>query len=194
MSFGMKALDYLDFNSPYTPRNQVKVQYAATIAARLAACRSKEETRETMTRDIPGFFALLYIANIVEKSVGFLLDKISSASKQGMSLIKGPEAAKSFIQMLNPFGSHKVRSFEDIEAVKNIIKPENFKELMRNKAIVFIVGLASSIALLGLFIPWLNVQITRKEVLEKQKKSHPKVNMTPDPGFKPNGANLSRLL
>lgn len=103
------------------------------------------------------------------------------------------ETAKKFVQMLNPFGSHKVRSFEDIEAVKNIIKPENFKELMRNKSITFIVGLASSIALLGLFIPWLNVQITRKEVLAKQQKTHPKVNMTPDPNFKPNGANLNHL-
>jgi hypothetical protein len=208
MSLGMRTLEYLDFNSPSTSRNQTKTLYSATIAARLAASRSKEEFRETFTRDIPSWATLFYVAGIVENALGFVLDKMSPASqsKEAVSLIKGPENTKNFLKMLNPFTKHKVRSFDDIKALKGTISEQNFKELMRNKSAVFAVGMLAPIIVLGMFIPWLNVQITRKEVLEAENKEKsckaspneftfaPNVNLTPDPNFKPNQNTFNRIV
>lgn len=173
MSLGMNVVKTFDFNTGMAPGPQMKALYAGTISARLLASRSKEELRETFTRDIPGWATLFYVASIVENAVGYLLDKLSpSCQKEGaFSLIKGPEG-KNFLKMLNPLSKHKVRSFEDIEAIKTAISPENFKALSRNKAIVFAVGMLSSIAVLGMFIPWVNVQITRKEVLNEGNKNN----------------------
>ena len=100
--------------------------------------------------------------------------------------------------MLNPFTKYRVRSFDDIKALENVIDPKNYKDLMRNKSTVFITGMAVAIAVLGLFIPWLNVQITRQQMLKKNqgKKQEPaiqfssKLNLTPNPNLKP---NINRL-
>ena len=172
MSLGMNVVKTFDFNTGMAPGPQMKALYAGTISSRILASRSKEEFRETFTRDIPGWATLFYVASIVEESVGYVLDKFNPSSKKegAFSLIKGPEG-KTFLKMLNPFNKYKVRSFEDIEALKKVATPENIKSLSRNKAIVFAVGMLSSIAVLGMFIPWINVQITRKEVMEGNKNS-----------------------
>lgn len=188
MSLGMNVVKTLDFNTGMAPGPQMKALYAGTISARILASRSKEELRETFTRDIPGWATLFYVASIVENAVGFILDKLNpSCQKEGaFSLIKGPEG-KSFFKMLNPFSKHKVRSFEDIEALKKVASPENLKALSRNKAIVFAVGMLSSIAVLGMFIPWINVQITRKEVMENNEhgKTANKAEPTPQAWIQP---------
>lgn len=170
MSFMMNAAQKLDFSNSLAPKAQMKGLYAGTIAARLAASRSKEEFRETFTRDIPGWLTLFYLASIVENAVGFLLDKASPASqaKDGFSLIKG-QGEKSFLQMLNPLTKHKVRSFQEIEFLKEVADPKNYKELRRNKAAVFAIGLLAPILTLGILIPWFNVQITRKQMLGEEK-------------------------
>lgn len=170
MNIGTKLLSKIDYSSTLAPKNQVFALVVGTFAARALASRSKEELRETLTRDCTTLVVLFYLASIVENSIGYILDKMSPACQKGMSLIKGPEG-KSFLKMLNPLGGkHKVRSFEDIEAIAKQIKPENLKDLMRNKSIVNVIGLLSSIAALGIFVPWLNVQITRKKVLEEQEQ------------------------
>lgn len=213
MNIGMHAAKMVDFDNKLAPKNQMKALYAATIAARLAASRSQEEFRETFTRDLPGWLTLFYVASIVENAVGYLLDAASkSCSKDGaFSLIKGPEG-KNFLKMLNPFSPHRVRSFKDIEALQEIANPENLKALKRNKAVVFAVGMLSSIAVLGVLIPWFNVQITRKEVLEEGKdhqktagnttasfngnnKYHfsSKLNLTPNSNLKPGATNVNYM-
>ena len=210
MSLGMNFARKIDFNAKLAPASQMKALYAGTIAARLVASRSKEEFRETFTRDLPGWVTLFYVASIVEKTIGYVLDKFSPASqKEGaFSLIKGPEG-KNFFKMLNPFGKHSVRSFEDIEAIKKVADKVNLKELSRNKAIVNLIGFIAPIAVLGLAIPWLNVQITRKEVLAAQGGEGKKlnvqgghghvsfssnVNMTPDQSFKGNKTPFSKFV
>lgn len=212
MSLGMNAVTTFDFNTGMAPGPQMKALYAGTISSRILASRSKEELRETFTRDIPGWATLFYVASVVENAVGFVLDKLNpSCQKEGaFSLIKGPEG-KNFLKMLNPFGKHKVRSFEDIEALKKVASPENLKALSRNKAIVFAVGMLSSIAVLGMFIPWINVQITRKEVMEGNEKAKTdnkqedqpsawiqpdfssKLNLTPNANLKTNSSSFNHF-
>lgn len=163
---GMKALSTLDFNNKATPTNQAKALLATTITGRLLFSRGQEEFRETFTRDIPGFFTFYYLAGVVENSLGYLLDKFSktSAEKGAYTLIKGPEE-RSIWNMLNPFTKKfKIRSFDDIESLKKLTTEKNYKELLRNKSILYVIGLAIPIVCLGILIPRFNVFLTRKNV------------------------------
>lgn len=192
MSIPLEVARIVDFNTALPSTNMMKALYAGTVGARVSAARSKEEIREVATRDIPGWLTFFYGAAIVQNVVGYALDMLTETAKGGTALVKGPSTGKKFIQMLNPFTKYKVRSFDDIKALEKVIDPKNYKDLMRNKSIVFMVGMAASIAVLGLFIPWLNVQITRKQIMnsgqggdnKSQIKFSPNVNLTPDPNFK----------
>lgn len=182
----------VDFSTSLPSTNMMKGLYAGTVGARIGAARSKEELREVATRDIPGWVTFFYGASVIQNVVGYVLDKLTPSSANGVSLIKGPGSQKNFLSMLNPLTKYRVRSFDDVKALKDTIDPKNYKDLMRNKSTVFVIGMAVAIAILGLFIPWLNVQITRKQMLNQDQgkkdngamKFSPALNMTPDPGFK----------
>lgn len=149
----------------------MKCLYACTILSRLSNSRSKEEVREIATRDVPAWMTFFYLAAVIEKSVGYCLDKITASAKTGISLLKGQKEGRSLLKMLNPLdGEYKVRSFEDIKSLKDVVDPQNYKDLMRNKCGVYAIGLLASIAVLGIIIPTINVVITRKKVMEKQNK------------------------
>lgn len=169
---GMKVLSALDFNNKATPTNQAKALLATTIAGRLLFSRGQEEFRETFTRDIPGFFTFYYLAGVVENTLGFLLDKFSKSAKQpgAYTLIKGPEN-RNLWHMLNPFTSKfKIRSFDDIESLKKLTSEQNYKDLVRNKSILYVIGLAIPIVCLGILIPKFNVFLTRQRVKSENNK------------------------
>jgi hypothetical protein len=159
----------IDFSCKMPSTNMMKGLYVTTIAARLSSARSKDEIREVATRDIPGWLTFFYASSIVQNVIGYTLDKMAKIP-EGLTLVKGPKEGKSFMAMLNPFSQYKVRSFDDINAIKNLpeMKPEILKTLTRNKSLAFILGILTSVAVLGICIPSLNVYLTRKSVAKKQ--------------------------
>jgi hypothetical protein len=181
-----------------TPVGQLKALATALVITRLAASRSPEEFRETAVRDTLAVGTLFYLGGLIEKISGYVLDKFFATPEKGIELIKGSNA-KTLLSMINPLDTHRIRSFDDIEALKNIVSPNKLKQLKLHKSIVYLIGMVSSIAVLGIFIPWLNIRTTRKQMLEKQNASNtnhfsPALNLTPDPALTTNynPANLRK--
>ena len=171
MSMLMNVARVIDMNTSSTSLKMMQTLYACTIASRLKNSRSKDEVREIATRDVPAWMTFFYLASVIEKVVGYCLDNATESTKKGFSLLKGEKEGRTLLKMLNPFNNEfKVRSFDDIKALKNIADPQNYKDLMRNKCGVYVTGLLASIAVLGILIPKINVAITRKKVLAEQQK------------------------
>lgn len=202
MNVGFKVAKAMDFTCSQPSRNMMKGLYLGTIATRLALSRSQLEIRETLVRDIPGFLTFFYVAGIIQNVVGFGLDKLSKYGKNASTLIKGPGEGIKFTHMLNPVTKYKVRSFADIENLQGIISKKNFDLLMRNKAIANVIGIGTSIAVLGIFLTKLNVKMTRKKAIEEQKKAEANngssplqfssnVNFKIDPVLKPKTCQIN---
>ena len=66
-------------------------------------------------------------------------------------------------------GKFKIRSFEDINALK-MNYPKEFKAIMGHKCFSYLASLGVAIAILGIFIPWLNVITTRHQL--KKETAH----------------------
>lgn len=191
MSIGLRIAKTMDFTCSSPSTNMMKGLYLGTIASRAGLARDKSEVRETLVRDIPGFMTFFYVAGIIQNVVGFALDKISKYGENASTLVKGPGEGKNFLQMLNPFTKYKVRSFADIENLQGLISEKNLNLLKRNKSIANVIGLATSISVLGIFLTNLNVKMTRARALKEQQAAKqqstfsPKANFTLDTNLKP---------
>ena len=153
----------LEFTGPVTSGNAIKTVYASTLIGRFLASDSKDELRETVTRDYLGFLNWLVFGGFAAKGMANILDKnrenLFNISKEG----------KGIKHWLNDLS---LKSHNEIAAQGKEFAKKNMWKLNLSHA----TGLAYSTLALGILLPKLNILITKYK--HKKETSMQKNNAT----------------
>lgn len=188
-----KFLQRMDFEAlAQSTIPQIQVVYGLCILSRIAAAaqRSKNEVRETLTRDSLGYIFWFYATPIVQK---LFLKFVPPAHYSRILVQKKTEAPqgngflnrmKQINFKLNPLSRWELPSSTQLEnrmeqalhyleeqgvattspLYKN--KEKVFKQLIKWRRLSTFSGIAMTIALLGIGINLINIAITKKRVAE----------------------------
>jgi hypothetical protein len=148
----------LEFTGPVTSGNAIKTVYASTLIGRFLASDSKDELRETVTRDYLGFLNWLVLGGFASKGIANLLDpkreNLFNISKEG----------KGLKHWLNDIS---LKSHNEIA-----VKGKDFaKKNMWKLNVAHASGLAYSTIALGILLPKLNIWVTKHK--QKNKIAQP---------------------
>ena len=193
-SIGLKdglngLLKKIQFKGLIPTLNQFKFIYGVTIMSRFLAARDKDELRESVVKDVLGFFNWLILGNFVAKITANAMDKSllnysekehgkgvlkkilnapmktrdevlhAGLKKAGIDSIEGGKAL-SFKQMLKKLST---------SAVPEAIRKET-KGKLRVLSIAQIAGYLYSGLVLGVGIPKLNIYMTNKSEAKRKAK------------------------
>ena len=146
----------LEFTGPVTSGNAIKTVYASTLIGRFMASDSKDELRETVTRDYLGFLNWLVIGGFAAKLTANLLDRKRTAlfniSKQGKGI-------------KHWFNDLSLKSHNEIASKGSKFAKQNMWKLNLSH----IAGLGYSTLALGILLPKLNIFITNRKNKNKTK-------------------------
>ena len=192
-----QLLNRLQFNGVVPSIPQFKAVYAFTIASRLMASRDKNELRESVTKDFLGFTNWLILGSFVEKLVAVSRNKNLTnydETKHGKGILNKifnlNVKVKTHDEILfEELKKHKINykslcSKEGkILSSKELIakfadKLPDLKSRLRGKNIAQISGYLYSAAVLGIFLPKLNIYITNK-VRKKKNKDYECAKINP---------------
>lgn len=141
-------LKKLEFTGPVTSGNVIKTVYASTLIGRFLASDSKDELRETATRDYLGFLNWLVFGGFAAKGVANILDK---ERKNLFNISKEGNGVKHWLNDLS------LKSHNEIAAQGK----EFAKKNMWKMNVAHVAGLAYSTLALGILLPKLNILITK---------------------------------
>ena len=148
----------LEFTGPVTSGNAIKTVYASTLIGRFLASDSKDELRETATRDYLGFLNWLVFGGFASKGMANLLDK---NRKNLFNISKEGKGIKHWLNDLS------LKSHNEIAAQGK----EFAKKNMWKMNLAHITGLAYSTLALGILLPKLNILITKHKHKEKTQSA-----------------------
>lgn len=170
-------LKKLEFTGPVNSGNVIKTVYASTLIGRFLASDSKDELRETVTRDYLGFLNWLVFGGFAAKGVANMLDKdkkvLFNISKKGKGL-------KHWLNDLS------LKSHNEIAAKGKLFAKKNMWKLNLAHA----SGLAYSTVALGILLPKLNILITNKKQKRKPVQQFEKLSFE---GFLNASDNISKI-
>ena len=146
----------LEFTGNITSGNAIKTVYASNIIGRFMAADNDTELRESMTRDILGFFNWLVFGGFAAKGVANLLDK------KGESLFNYAKKGKGLKHWLNDMS---LKTHNEIAAKGKEFARKNMWKLNLAHA----SGIAYSAVTLGILLPMMNAKITEKKAKKQQK-------------------------
>jgi len=156
----------IDFADKFTSRKASMFLYTGCIISRLVNSRDKYEFKETLTRDSLGWASLFFAAAIFEKTVGLAIETVDKLlngkdpQKENLFLTKENRLPNIF-EALNPFDKKfTLRTFEDIKTINDKALQ---KSLIQKKSALYLMSLAFSVGVIGMFIPWMNTVTTRKD-------------------------------
>lgn len=171
--------------------NQFKLIYGMTIMSRFMAARDKDELRESVVKDVLGFFNWLILGNFVAKGVAMAMDSNNS-------LIKNVDEKSFFKKKLKTRDEVIIEGLKrlNIPAVSTDGKALSFSQMskkipageigkgirkqLRILNIAQIAGYLYSGLVLGVGIPKLNIYMTNKsEAKRKARLEAMKANQTP---------------
>ena len=144
----------LEFTGPVTSGNAIKTVYASTLIGRFLASDSKDELRETATRDYLGFLNWLVFGGFASKGMANLLDR---NRKNLFNISKEGKGIKHWLNDLS------LKSHNEIAAQGK----EFAKKNMWKMNLAHVTGLAYSTLALGILLPKLNILITKHKHKEK---------------------------
>lgn len=127
----------LEFNGPTTSGNAIKTVFGGLVLGRLLASSDNTELRETVVRDYLGFLNWLVLGGFVAKGAGKLMDKNKTELFD-----KSKKELKTHAEIFAKGGA-------------------NMKSNLRKLNIAHIAGLAYSTLMLGVFLPKLNIAMTK---------------------------------
>lgn len=161
--------------------NQFKLIYGLTIMSRFIVARDKDELRESVVKDVLGFFNWLVLGNFVAKAVAMGMDK-------NKTLIKNPDEKSFFKSKLKTRDEVMIEGLKrlNIDAVSNDGKALTFAQMSKKipagevgKAIrkqlrilnvAQIAGYLYSGLVLGVGIPKLNIYMTNKSEAKRKAR------------------------
>ena len=188
-----QLLNRLQFNGLIPSMAQFKAVYAFTIASRLFSARSNNELRESETKDFLGFVNWLILGDFVQKA-------IASLSNNNLTNYTQSVHGKGILnRIFNPrvrVKSHDEILFEELKkqnmpknmltsvdgkmlSAKELIRKyydvlPNLRKRIRGKNIAQFSGYLYSALVLGIFIPKLNIAVTKH--LQEKRKQQQKIN------------------
>ena len=161
--------------------NQFKLIYGLTIMSRFIVARDKDELRESVVKDVLGFFNWLVLGNFVAKGVAMAMDNdksliknkgeksffktnlktrdeviIEGLKKLGINAVSNDDKALTFAQMLK-----QIPAGERGKAIRKQLKILNVAQ---------IAGYLYSGLVLGIGIPKLNIYMTNKSEARRKAK------------------------
>lgn len=151
----------LEFTGPVTSGNAIKTVYASTLVGRFMASDSKDELRETATRDYFGFLNWLVLGGFAAKGTANLLDKNRA------NLFNESKSGKGLRHWLNDVS---LKSHNEIAAKGVKFAKKNMWKLNLSH----IVGLGYSTLALGFLLPKLNILITNHKQNKRGSAVAPK--------------------
>lgn len=186
--------------------NQFKLIYGLTIMSRFMVARDKDELRESVVKDVLGFFNWLVLGNFVAKGVVLAMDKEKS-------LLKNPKESSFFKKVLKTRDEVLVEGLKkaNISSVSKDGKALKFSEMLKllpasetGKAVsrrlkilnlAQVAGYLYSGLVLGIGIPKLNIYMTNKsEAKRKARLAEKKALETKQmPQLSQAGADASKL-
>ncbi len=161
--------------------NQFKLIYGMTIMSRFIVARDKDELRESVVKDVLGFFNWLVLGNFVAKGVALAMDK-------NKSLLKNPKESSFFKKKLKTRDEVLIEGLKrsNISAVTKDGKALKFSQMMKllpasetGKAVrrqlkilnlAQIAGYLYSGLVLGIGIPKLNIYMTNKSEAKRKAR------------------------
>ena len=145
----------LEFTGNITSGNAIKTVYASNIIGRFMAADNDTELRESMTRDILGFFNWLVFGGFAAKGVANLLDK------KGENLFNYTKKGKGIKHWLNDMS---LKTHNEIAAKGRSFAKKNMWKINLAQA----SGIAYSAITLGILLPMLNAKVTENKA-KKEK-------------------------
>ena len=191
-----QLLNRLQFNGLVPSIPQLKTVYAFTIASRLIAARDKNELRESATKDFLGFVNWLILGDFTQKIV-------ASLSGKNLTMYDEKKYGKGFFSRVfnQKVKTHDEILFEELKKLgidyktlcsvdgkmlspKDLIKKfadklPDLKSRLKSKNIAQLSGYLYSAAVLGIFIPKLNIYITKKLNKTEGNKNISYMNLWP---------------
>ena len=161
--------------------NQFKLIYGLTIMSRFMVARDKDELRESVVKDVLGFFNWLVLGNFVAKGVVLAMDKEKS-------LLKNPKESSFFKKILKTRDEVLVEGLKkaNISSVSKDGKALKFSEMLKllpasetGKAVsrrlkilnlAQVAGYLYSGLVLGIGIPKLNIYMTNKSEAKRKAR------------------------
>lgn len=161
--------------------NQFKLIYGLTIMSRFMVARDKDELRESVVKDVLGFFNWLVLGNFVAKGVVLALDKEKS-------LLKNPDEKSFFKKKLKTRDEVLVEGLKkaNISSVSKDGKALKFSQMLKllpasetGKAVgrrlkilnlAQVAGYLYSGLVLGIGIPKLNIYMTNKSEAKRKAR------------------------
>lgn len=161
--------------------NQFKFIYGLTIMSRFMVARDKDELRESVVKDVLGFFNWLVLGNFVAKGVVLAIDKEKS-------LLKNPKESSFFKKILKTRDEVLVEGLKkaNISSVSKDGKALKFSEMLKllpasetGKAVsrrlkilnlAQVAGYLYSGLVLGIGIPKLNIYMTNKSEAKRKAR------------------------
>ncbi len=144
----------LEFTGPVTSGNTIKTVYASTLIGRFLASDTKDELRETVTRDYLGFLNWLVLGGFASKGIANILD----INKENLFNIS--QKGKGIKHWLNDV---TLKSHNEIATQGKNFASKN----MWRVNLAHIGGLAYSTIALGVLLPKLNILITQNKQRNK---------------------------
>ena len=148
----------LEFTGPVTSGNAIKTVYASTLIGRFLASDSKDELRETATRDYLGFLNWLVFGGFASKGMANLLDR---NRKNLFNISKEGKGIKHWLNDLSLKSHNEIAAQGKEFAKKNMWKMD----------LAHVTGLAYSTLALGILLPKLNILITKHKHKEKTQSA-----------------------
>lgn len=138
----------LEFDGPATSGNAIKTIYGTLILGRIFASKDSTELRETNVRDYLGFLNWLVLGGFVSKGVGQALDPKQT------TLFNISEKGKGIGHWLK---NVSLKSQKEI-----IAQGGNIKRNLRKLNFAQMSGIVYSAIMLGVFLPKLNIFMTKR--------------------------------
>lgn len=103
--------------------------------------------------------------------ISVAMDKLG-LSKQFKNVVGDKKGSEEVLKLLKSAKDSKSAAFKDLENGLKNVKDDNalLKSALKSQSMVKLGGILTSAALLGVFLPWLNIQTTRKKYQQNEAK------------------------
>lgn len=179
-----KLLSKVQFQGMLPTINQLKLVYGLTIGSRLISARDKDELRESLVKDTLGFSSLLVLGSLITKGTAKLLDKsgslINLSKEDGKGFLKwvANSSLKTRDEVLySALKKHGISTVKDGKAIKYsellklLPKEDKLTRIkLRNLNMAQLVGYAYSALVLGLLIPKVNDEMSKRNEAKRLAK------------------------
>ncbi|UKI41864.1 MAG: hypothetical protein L6V95_02210 [Candidatus Melainabacteria bacterium] len=153
-------MSMLQFKGLFPSMDQCRIISLVTFVSRLFSAEDKNELRESFIRDAVSFCSLYFLGDYVAKGTATLLEKMNKDVKLLNRFTKPDKNAKFVFKKLKAWTKDTdLKSFDEIKG----------KKATNLRSVAQAAGIAFSIIVLGIILPFYNRKITEKKVRQQKE-------------------------